>query len=31
LPARLVALVDALDMFDPSSAAAAGIDLARLL
>jgi recombination protein RecA len=28
---ELVALVDALDMFDPSSAAAAGIDLARLL
>jgi recombination protein RecA len=26
-----VALVDALDMFDPASAAAAGVDLARLL
>jgi hypothetical protein len=28
---ELVALVDALDMFDPESAVAAGVDLARLL
>jgi hypothetical protein len=28
---ELVALIDTLDMFDPQSAAAAGIDLARLL